>query len=248
MNDNSPSLKILTAHQPAYLPWLGYFHKISLAHEFVLLDLVQYEKNSFINRNKIKVSNGEAWLTIPVIMKDHLGKFVCDMQIEERSDWRKKHWQSILMNYKRAPFFRLYADFFENYYRETTSDLTSFISISHQFILDELKIKCPQTNLSDMNVVSKKQDLIIDMCKMKQANVFIFGSQGKEYADTHYFTSQKINCVFQNYVHPIYNQLWGEFKPYMSVIDCLFNHGADATRGIILNNNLTTQNISNIYF
>jgi hypothetical protein len=121
-------MKVLTAHQPAYLPWLGYFHKASLSHDFVVLDDVQFEKNSFINRNKIKTANGDAWLTIPVEMKGHTGRAVKEMKIEEGSDWRKKHWNSIYLSYKKAPYFSEYADFFEHYYKNiTTSCLVDFI-------------------------------------------------------------------------------------------------------------------------
>ena len=101
-------MNIATAHQPAYLPWLGYFHKISLSDEFILLDSVQFEKNSFTNRNKIKVSNGEAWLTIPVEMKGHINRNINEMVIDEKFDWRKKHWNSLLMNYKKSPYFSIY--------------------------------------------------------------------------------------------------------------------------------------------
>jgi hypothetical protein len=232
-------MKILTAHQPAYLPWLGYFHKIALAHEFVLLDEVQFEKNSFTNRNKIKVSNGEAWITIPLEMKGHISKNVNQMTIDEKSDWRKKHWNSMLMNYKKAPYFGKYADFFENYYKNrSSSTLVDFIETSTNFFLSELKIQTSVKKLSGVGVQSKKQDLIIDLCKKTDSDMFVFGSQGKEYADADYFNSKNIACYFQEYKHPVYPQLWGEFKPYMSIVDCLFNNGSEKSAEIIFEANV----------
>ena len=237
-------MNIATAHQPAYLPWLGYFHKIALADEFVLLDSVQFEKNSFTNRNKIKVSNGEAWLTIPLEMKGHITKGVNEMLIDEKSDWRKKHWNSLLMNYKKAPFFAKHADFFEFYYKNaTTSKLVDFISISTNYFLNELQIKPTYKKLSELSLQSKKQELIVDICVVTKADLFVFGSQGKDYADVDYFKEKKINCYFQEYKHPVYSQLWGDFKPYMGIIDCLFNNGSEKTKEIIFENNVSKNSI-----
>lgn len=237
-------MKILTAHQPAYLPWLGYFHKMMLADEFVLLDAVQFEKNSFTNRNKIKVSNGEAWLTIPVEMKGHIDRNVNEMTIEERSDWRRKHWNSILMNYKKSPCFSQHADFFESYYKETTSNLAEFVAISTNYFLSELKIETKINKLSELGVQTKKQDLIIDLCKATVSDMFVFGSQGKDYANVEYFNGQNISCYFQQYNHPQYHQMWGDFRPFMSIIDCLFNVGSESTREIIFLNNITKERLS----
>ena len=92
---------ILTAHQPAYLPWLGYFHKIAISDTFVILDKVQFEKNSFTNRNKIKTSNGSTWLSIPMEMSEHTNKAIKEMSIHNKFNWRQKHWKSIYLNYKK---------------------------------------------------------------------------------------------------------------------------------------------------
>jgi hypothetical protein len=237
-------MNIATAHQPAYLPWLGYFHKISLSDEFVLLDSVQFEKNSFTNRNKIKVSNGEAWLTIPVEMKGHINRNINEMVIDEKFDWRKKHWNSLLMNYKKSPYFSIYSDFFESYYKNTTtSNLSEFIKTSTIFFLKELDITPKYTELSTLELKSKKQELIVDICKNTKSDLFVFGSQGKDYADLDYFKKNNISCYFQDYKHPNYDQLWNEFKPFMSIVDCLFNNGSKKTKEIILENNTLKTNL-----
>ena len=92
---------ILSAHQPAYLPWLGYFHKLAVSDGFIILDNVQFEKNSYINRNKIKTPSGESWLTIPVKMREHLNKSINEMEFADFK-WQKKHFNSIIMNYKKS--------------------------------------------------------------------------------------------------------------------------------------------------
>ena len=98
---------ILPAHQPVYLPWLGLFHKIELADLFCYFDIVQYQRKDYNNRNKIKTSNGELWLSVPVESKNHLNKNVSKILIVQ-DNWVKKHLKSIELNYKKTPFFKDY--------------------------------------------------------------------------------------------------------------------------------------------
>ncbi len=237
---------ILTAHQPAYMPWLGYFHKIALADNFVMLDSVQFEKNSFTNRNKIKTSNGEAWLTIPVEMKGHLDKCINEIQMDSKSNWKKKHWNSLLLNYKKAPYFSQYADFFEKYYLNETNNLYDFIQTSSNFFFQELKITPNTKRLSELNIESKKQDLIVELCRKTESNGFVFGALGKNYAYESLFKENNISICFQEYKHPFYQQLWGEFSPYMGIIDALFNLGAERTKEIIFEDNVTQKELKTL--
>jgi hypothetical protein len=230
---------ILSAHQPAYLPWLGYFHKIALADVFVVLDAVQFEKNSYINRNKVKTANGEAWLTIPVEMKGHLSRTIADVRMQTAGQWKKKHWNTLLMNYKKASYFNRYADFFAQYYAQEGDSLADFVNASFHFFLNELDIAPSVRKLSELGVASHKQELIIDLCKTTGCDEFVFGALGKDYADEETFKNNSIAIVFQEYRHPRYQQLWGEFVPYMSVVDALFNLGAERTREVIFEGNIT---------
>jgi hypothetical protein len=224
---------MLTAHQPAYLPWLGYFQKMMLSNEFIILDAVQFEKNSFINRNKIKTSNGSAWMTVPILTKGYKEKTISDMRINNTVKWRKKHWLTLLNNYKKAPFFPQYCDFFEDMYSKKWDTLVDLVTYSNQFFIKELDIKTNFIKLSDLGIESKKQDLIIDLCKERRYNSFLFGSQGKEYVEKDKFDNEKIETYFQSYKHPIYRQQWGEFIPYLSIVDLLFNEGSEKSIQLI---------------
>jgi len=217
---------ILTAHQPAYLPWLGLFHKIALSDIFVILDQVQFEKNSFINRNKIKTRQGPLWLTIPVLQSNHFKKMLCEIEIDNKIDWKKKHWKSIYLNYKQTMFFDRYSSFFECCYKQEWTMLSELLLYILNFFIAELGIKTKVLKQSSLSVDGKKDQLILNLCKDFRSNIFVSGILGKNYLRQDVFQNCGINIFFQDYSHPGYNQLKvDEFLPYMSIIDLLFNEG-----------------------
>lgn len=166
--------------------------------------------------------------------------------MDSKSNWKRKHWNSLLMNYKKAPFFNQYADFFEKYYSLETNNLFDFISVSTDFFFIELDIKPVTKKLSELQIDAKKQDLILDMCKATNSNAFVFGALGKNYADKNLFDANGISIYFQEYKHPVYPQLWGDFVPYMGVIDALFNLGPQRTKEIIFEGNITKKELETI--
>lgn len=233
---------ILTAHQPAYLPWLGLFHKIALSDTYVYLDNTQFEKNSFTNRNKIKTAQGPIWLTVPLLLKDHFAKAVKEIEIDNSKDWRKDHWKSIYLNYKKAPFFNRYSDFLEDVYRREWRYLTDLTEFMLKYFLKELGIEIRYYRASELGLKGHKSDLVLDMCKKLSSDLYIFGALGKNYAKEEDFTKESIKIYFQDYKHPVYPQLHGEFLPYMSIIDLLFNCG-DKSLEILMEGNITKKEL-----
>jgi hypothetical protein len=230
---------ILTAHQPTYMPWLGLFNKISFADCFVLFDTVQYLPKEWMNRNKIKTSSGETFITVPVLKKGYLNnKMNKDIQIDNTRNWKRKHAKSIYLNYKNTYYFDNYFPFFENLYKQDWNYLSELNFYILENLLKFLNINIKILKLSELNIEGKKSDLVLNMCKKLNAKTYIFGSQGENYANKNQFKIKNINLVFQNYKHPVYNQQSGEFIPNLSVIDLLFNHGNDSLGIINFNNSL----------
>lgn len=232
---------IVSAHQPVYLPWLGYFHKISLSDAFVMLDSVQFEKNSFTNRNKIRTQRGPIWLTVPIFMKGHTKKVIRDMEIDNGTNWREKHWKSIYLNYKKTPYFYKYSDFFEELYKKEWIKLCDLLEYTTIFFVKELEINTKLYRQSDLQIHSKKQGLILDMCRYFGSNFYLSGALGKNYIDVPGFEKHSIKIIFQDYTHPVYSQ-WGEgFLSHLSILDLLFNVGAKRSSEIIMANNITKE-------
>ena len=218
---------ILSAHQPAYLPWLGYFEKIACADVFIFLDTVQFEKNSFINRNKIKTQQGPQWLTIPVKTKGHITATLQETIVDDSKPWRGKHLKSIEMNYRKAPYFNECFPKLELLLMLPATNLAELCWQQLQFWLTELNIKTKVIRSSNLAISSKKSDLILDLCRDCNADHYLTGILGKDYHDEYSFDTNGKAEQYQDFQHPIYTQLWGDFLPYMSIIDYWMNCGSE---------------------
>jgi hypothetical protein len=221
-----------------YLPWLGLFHKIALADAFCYFDIAQYQTKDFNNRNKIKTNAGELWLSVPVESKNHFEKSVGSIRIVEGA-WRRKHFKSIQLAYQKTPFFAEYIGGIEtiivNLPFATLSDLNLELL---RFLLNCLGLDRPIVKASDYTFHGAKSELVLDMCLQLKADVYIFGAQGRDYAEVDRFRSSGVEPYFQDYRHPTYRQMNGDFLPYMSVIDLLFNEGPRSLE-ILLSGNAT---------
>jgi hypothetical protein len=228
---------ILTAHQPVYLPWIGLFHKIALSDMFISFDQVQYQPKDWNNRNKIKTPQGEIWLSVPVLRKGYLNKTISEIEINNTEPWARKHWKSIKIAYAKAPFFSNYADFFEDTYNTKWTTLVELNTYMLKWFLDTLKINVPVRSAGEWDFKGEKSELVLDMCKQVGASNYIFGALGRDYADLKAFKAAGVATHFQDYIHPEYSQLHGEFIPYLSIVDLLFNCGNES-KDILLSGNV----------
>jgi hypothetical protein len=235
---------ILSAHQPVYMPWLGLFHKIALADIFCVFDIVQYQRKDFNNRNRIKTSAGPIWLSVPVKSSGRLDSTIADIEIIN-DGWHKKHLKSIELNYKKTPYFEQY---FHGLKKILDTPYQYLVDLNFDILvytLDALDIDTKIVKASNYSFGGVKSELVLDMCIQLNADTYIFGEQGKNYADANSFNDKGISLYFQSYNHPIYNQTNGEFLPYMSVLDLLFNEG-EKSRNILLSSNDTKQDIAEL--
>ncbi|AXE34591.1 hypothetical protein DK843_09940 [Chromobacterium phragmitis] len=213
----------LSAHQPAYLPWLGYFDKIARADVFVFLDTVQFERNSFINRNRIKGPGGGQWLTIPVRQKGHLRSSLRDTEMDDAQPWRDKHLRAIATNYAKAPDFRAKFARLEPLYRMPSRNLAEFCWTQLQFWLAELQIDTRLARSSQLSELGKKSDLVLDLCRHFDADHYLSGALGRNYLREQDFAEAGIAIDYQSFTPAPYPQLYGAFEPGLSVLDWWMN-------------------------
>ena len=233
---------ILTAHQPVYLPWLGLFHKIALADAFVSFNGVQYLPRDWNSRNKIKTANGPTWLTVPVLRHGYREKTIREIEINNQEQWRRKHWNSLCLAYGKAPYFQQYAPFFEEVYKKDWQYLTELDEYLLGWFLETLGIRTAVLNAADFTFQGVKSDLVLDMCHQLKASVYIFGALGREYADVNAFEAAGVQPIFQEYQHPVYPQLHGNFQSHLSIVDLLFNCG-DRSMEVLMSGNMSAKEI-----
>jgi hypothetical protein len=193
----------------------------------VYLDTVQFEKNSFINRNRIKTPQGPQWLTIPVRTRGHLSATLRDTEIESAQGWSGRHLKSIRMNYSRAKFFAECSGKLETLLSDPQTSLAELCWRQLCFWLEEFGIKTRVVRSSELQIVGSKSALILALCQHFGADRYLSGALGRGYLVADAFSAAGVELEFQSYVSPVYPQLWGDFVPYLSVVDYWMNCGAD---------------------
>lgn len=222
--------EIIAIHQPNFLPWLGYFYKIKQADIFVILDNVQYTKNSICNRNKIKNQQGEAaWITVPVLTSKGLNQNFNQIEIDYKQKWQKKIVRTIEQTYKKTPFFTLYFDELKGILEKEYPNLSKLNINLIKYINNKLDIKTPVYTASEIDKdFGTKTDLVIGICKHFEINNYLSGQGAKKYNEPEKFDKEKINLLYQEFEHPEYPQLKEPFVSHLSVIDLLFNCGDES--------------------
>ena len=220
---------IVAVHQPQYLPWLGYFDKIDRAHLFVLLDIVQFKKNEWQNRNRIKTAQGWQWLTVPVAYR--FLQRINQVKINLQSNWARKHLLTLKNNYSKAPYFADYFSAFENILTQNWQWIATLNIRLVRELTELLGIPTPLRLASEMGDFPEDPDeRLIAICKHLGAETYLAGIGGKNYMELRRFEKAGIEVVFQEFKHPVYPQLYGDFLPNLSVIDLLFNCGEQSLK------------------
>ena len=226
---------ILAAHQPSYLPWMGLIHKIAAADLFVMADHVQYEKQGFQNRNRIKTADGAQWLVVPV-RREGMSRSVGEVRIADDDKWRRQTIRTIETAYRRAPFFAAYAEPLFAIYKEQWDKLVDLNGALLRLFLDALEIRTPIVLSSSLSPSGKKTEMIIDLCQKAGADTYLSGRGGSvDYLDRPLLAEAGIRLQWQDFTHPAYPQLHPRcgFVANLSLLDLLFNCGPQS-RAILL--------------
>lgn len=224
---------ILVGHQPEYLPYIGFFSKTAQADAFMFVDHVQFLKKSFQNRNKIRIGPGSSnwiWLTVPVITRERRFQKINEVEIDNSSNWGEKHWKTIYLNYKKAPFFNVYKNFFEQVYSTKWNLLIDLNEYIICYVFEKIGIKIPVYKSSNYNFNGAKTDLLIEMCEKLGADTYLsgIGAKNSGYVEEDKFLKHGLNHVYTRFNHPSYPQCFKPFVTSMSIIDLLFNCGKDS--------------------
>jgi len=217
-------------HQPQYLPWIGYFDRMSRADLFVLADDLQYVKDYFQQRTKIRTRDGWMWLSVPVHHRLSEKQSINETRIDNEQGWRRRHWAALQHSYSRAPFFADYRERFQQLYEREWNGLGDLNVATIDLLAEALGIDTPRVRASELpGVGGSKTDYIVSICRAVGADVYLSGPTGKTYLMTERVADAGVDLVYQDFEHPIYRQVYGDtFEPRMSAADMLFCCGSGA--------------------
>lgn len=220
-------------HQPDFLPYLGFFQRLLLADLWVVLDNVQFLRGSkrWHNRDKIKTAHGEQWLTVGV------QKSPQDVPINQvllaPTDWRQRSLNLIAESYRKAPHFDEIYPHVEDLYAFDCHKLVDFNMHSIDMLAKLLDIDIERKLSSSLALSGKANELLVDILEKVGSKRYLSGVGAKAYFDPAPFERSGIEVVWQEFEHPQYPQMHGEFIPYLSTIDLLFNCGALKAREVL---------------
>jgi hypothetical protein len=224
---------VVAIHQPNFLPWMGYFHKMMLSDVFILLDTVPYTKNGYQNRVKIKTAQGARWLTIPVLTKGRFGQLTSEVEIKDNIGWRKTHLLTLTTNYARAPYFADTMAWLRTAYDSTTTRLAQFNQTLIEIVRKELRIETPLVLASTLNAGGSSSQHLLELVQKVGGTTYLSGPSGRHYLDEAPFLEAGVKIQYQQFQHPVYPQLHGDFVRGLSIIDLLMNVGPIQARHVL---------------
>lgn len=223
--------KTVVIHQPDFLPYLGFFHRLLYADVFVVLDDVQFLRRGWHHRDKIKTSSGEKWITVGVKKAPQDTK-ISEILLNE-SSWKQDHLHLFKVNYEKSAFFGEILPYVEELYKKEFDKMIDFNMESIFMLLNLFDIKIPIKYSSTYSSLFKANELLIDILKNENTTHYLSGVGAKDYYDEKPFKKANIEVVWQDFKHPVYKQINGNFIPYLSSIDILFNCGIEESRKIL---------------
>ncbi|MDY0116718.1 MAG: WbqC family protein [Sulfurimonadaceae bacterium] len=229
--------KTVVIHQPDFLSYLGFFHRLLYADLYIVLDDVQFVKGtsqSWMNRDKIKTANGEQWLTVNV-QKASKDTNINEILLNNTINWKKKNLDLIIQNYKKSEYFDEIFSHIQELYNSEHEKLADFNMASIFMLIKLFDIDIEIKYSSDLKTTKTKSERLVEILSQVDATHYLSGIGAKDYHIDKPFEDANIKVVWQEFNHPVYPQLHGEFIPYLSSIDLLFNCGIEKSREILRN-------------
>ena len=210
---------LVAIHQPHYLPWLGYLHRMAQADLFIVLDHVQFERGNYQNRSMVRVNGAPHWLTVPVVQRSQK-ECIVDKAIDNSQPWASTHFETLRRAYGSAASAPL-----KSIYEARWERLVDLNAALLEFLREAFAIRTPLVNSSELDVGGAKSELVLNLCQAVGADALLVGLGGsRQYLERDAFARAGIELVFQEFKHPVYAQRGpAPFIAGLSALDFLFN-------------------------
>ncbi len=217
----------LAVHQPHYMPGPGYFHTMASADLFVFLNDVQFEKNEWQNRNRIRNAKSWQWLSVPTTYK--FPQKLNEVQVDFTRNWQKNHLHSLDACYGTTPFYKKYIPMFAEFYCALASKIDRINIDSVRLLAGIMGITTETVISSDYGFKGESTERLVNICKHFKATAYLADADGRDYLDVSLMKEAGISVTFQEFKCPVYPQHWStgprDFVPDLSAIDLIFNCG-----------------------
>ena len=216
----------ISFHQPAFIPWGGFFARLLYSEAMVLLDDTLLAQGfTFVNRNRIKGPEGEIWLTVPLKRKGRGRQKIKDLEIYEKNRWGRKFLLTIRHFYRKSIYFE---PFFSQMAEIINSEGDSFLPLTIS-LLNRLKtalnINTPFLLQSDLGVTGKGTELLIALAEKLHSKEVLLSAFARKRIDLEQFQRAGIKVILHRFQPLPYPQFWGNFCSNLSALDLSFCQG-----------------------
>jgi hypothetical protein len=213
--------------QSCFIPWRGYFDFVRSVDLFVIYDDVQYSKNGWRNRNRIKTSAGSRWITVPVRHRS-LSQLICDTEIDDRNDWRATHIRLWDENYSTTPYYQDVLALLGSLGRGGVNTISELNIGLTKAIAAYLGVGTDLILSSELNLGGTKTDRLIELLSKVGATTYLSGPSADAYLDKDTFRRAGIRLEYKSYDYEPYPQQWGAFDGAVTVLDLIANCGPES--------------------
>lgn len=219
-------------HQPDFIPYLGFFHRLLETDVFVILDDAQFIKDGWHHRDQIKTAAGKSWITLP-INRDDWFKNINEVRLVQPQDWKAKHLNLLRENYRKSDYFGELYPQIEAVYAKNHDKLVEINLGFLDFLFDCFALNPKPLFSSTMNLPGKSTERLVQMVSQLGGDRYLTGTGSRAYLEELKFSERGIDVVWQNFNPPTYPQLHGAFIPHLSSLDALFNLGKQGARKLL---------------
>lgn len=221
------SVKTVCIHQPDFAPYLGFFDRLLRSDHFILLDNVQFIRRGWQHRDRIKTREGSGWLTLSLQKGDYHQR-ISEVRLTTDGKWMDENLALLRQCYAKAPWFDLIYSQVEAIYRARHERLIDFNMAFLHMALRLFRIDVQTSFASSYPVTTSSSQRLLDLVLAVQGDNYLTGLGSRDYLDEELFSQSGVQVSWQDFRHPTYSQLHGNFEPMLSCLDLFFNYGNDA--------------------
>lgn len=214
-------------HQPDFVPYLGFFQRLLMSQHFILLDDVQFIRRGWQHRDRIKGRNGSVWLTLSLRKGDYCQR-ITEVELSEDTNWIDDNLNLLRECYGKAVHFSEMFPQVEGIYRAGHCRMIDFNCALLNLVMEYLDIAIPISRASEYDINATGSARLLALVQAKQGDAYLTGTGSRDYLDEEMFRTAGVQVKWQDFKHPVYPQLHGDFEPMLSCLDVLFNCGRDA--------------------